>query len=52
MNNDKNQIPPTVQNLIDMFFAQKKLYERMTGIRVPSSITYTEKIVHTDKRTV
>ena len=52
MNNNKNQIPPTVQNLIDMFFAQKKLYERMTGVCVPSSITYTEKIVHTDKGTV
>lgn len=52
MNNDKNQIPSTVQNLIDMFFAQKKLYERMTGVCVPSSITYTKKTVHTDKGTV
>lgn len=52
MNNDKNQIPSTVQNLIDMFFAQKKLYERMTGVCVPSSITYTKKAVHTNKGTV
>ena len=52
MNNDKNQIPSTVQNLIDMFFAQKKLYERMTGVCVPSSITYTKNCSHEQRNSL
>ncbi len=50
MKNEKTQVPPAVKDVIDMFFAQKKLYERTTGISVPSSIIYTEKAVHTDKK--
>lgn len=52
MKNQTTEIPSNIKDIIDMFFAEKKLYERMTGVCVPSSITYTKKTVHTDKGTV
>jgi hypothetical protein len=34
-----------VKEIIDMFFAQKQLYERATGVFVPPAATGREKMV-------
>ena len=46
MKNQTIEIPSNIKDIVDMFFAQKKLYERMTGVCVPSSITYAKNHSH------
>ncbi|MEE1502983.1 MAG: hypothetical protein UGF89_01900 [Acutalibacteraceae bacterium] len=44
MQKNTNEIPPVVQENIDMLLAQKKLYERATGKYIPPVPSIEERI--------
>lgn len=50
MKNQTTEIPSNIKDIIDMFFAEKKLYERMTGINTQSSVTHNKTFVYIDKK--